>query len=174
MAHIEKKKVPQRPGFSWRYRRIDEVEKEYDLHFHDDVFELVIHRHFTGSLHIGHHELEVTHNQMLLIAPGVPHSIHSTLVESKCETHVIWFKREWIANLMFYCAELRKLDPLLKAANKGVVFSERTAQHVVDLLHELMTFPAMEQLSRFLHVLSLIAHDEGAKNTDDSLILIDE
>lgn len=31
MAHIEK--VPQRPGFSWRYRRIDEVEKEYDLHF---------------------------------------------------------------------------------------------------------------------------------------------
>ena len=26
MAHIEK--VPQRPGFSWRYRRIDEPEKE--------------------------------------------------------------------------------------------------------------------------------------------------
>ncbi|WP_045479975.1 helix-turn-helix domain-containing protein [Vibrio owensii] len=161
MAHIEK--VPQRPGFSWRYRRIDEPAKEYDFHFHDDVFELVIHRHFTGTLHIGHHELEVTHNQMLLIAPGVPHSIHSTSVESNCETHVIWFKREWIANLMFYCTELRKLDPLLKAANKGVVFSERTAQQVVDLLQELMKVPAMEQLSRFIHILSLVAHDEAAK-----------
>ncbi|MGR4019362.1 helix-turn-helix domain-containing protein [Vibrio harveyi] len=161
MAHIEK--VPQRPGFSWRYRRIDEPKKEYDFHFHDDVYELVIHRHFSGTLHIGHHELEVTHNQMLLIAPGVPHSIHSTLVENNCETHVIWFKREWIANLMFYCTELRKLDPLLKAANKGVVFSERTAQQVVGLLHELMKVPAMEQLARFIHVLSLLAHDEAAK-----------
>ncbi|MDK9756993.1 helix-turn-helix domain-containing protein [Vibrio sp. D173a] len=161
MAYIEK--IPQRPGFSWRYRRIDESTKQSDLHFHDDVYELVIHRHFDGVLNVGHCEMDIEHNQMLLIAPGVPHSFCSTSPKDNCETHVVWFKREWISNLMFYCTELRKLDPLLKAANKGVVFSKGTAQQVVDLMHELMKVPAMEQLARFIHVLSLLAHDEAAK-----------
>lgn len=161
-ATIER--VMQRQGYSWRYRKIEEPHKHYDWHFHQE-YELVIHRNFRGKASIGHYEGEFGDNNMILIGPGLPHRFNSTetQVNQSCETHIIWFKKEWIANMMFSCVEMRKLDSLLKRADKGIEFSESTCQEVLALLEGVTSHPPMTQLGILLQVLSTLLGDKDSR-----------
>ncbi|WP_245907066.1 AraC family transcriptional regulator [Photobacterium sanctipauli] len=164
-ANIEK--VMQREGFSWRYRQVEEPHKHYDWHFHQE-YELVIHRHFHGVAEVGHYQGDFSGDNMMLIGPHIPHRFYShpaqqdgaTGDNTLCETHVIWFKKEWVANMMFSCVEMRKLESLLKRAEKGVQFSPQASIHVLALLDGVGSNTPMHQLGVLIQVLSILVADK--------------
>ena len=121
-------KIPQRHGWSWRYKMFKEVVKPEDWHVHQE-FELVLHRNFQGKSRIAHFKGLIEHNELLLLGPEVAHSFESinSHEQNPCEAHVIWFSKEWIAKLMYSCVELRPLASIIRDANKGVKFSTQTA-----------------------------------------------
>lgn len=165
-------RVPQRIGTSWRYRKILEPSKSYGWHRHSE-YEIAIHRNFTGSCFIGNHLSDVTHNHMILVGPELPHAIYSDSVEPSglCETHVIWFRKQWIDSLIQLCPELSPLNDMLKDSHRGVQFSTGVTEKVVDLLSDILDFSAPKQLSRLLEVFTTLLEDESAVRLINTSVL---
>jgi len=159
-AQIEK--VAQRKGFSWRYRKLEEAEKTQQWHYHDE-YELVLHRHFTGDALISHYQGNISHNNLILIAPHIPHTFtshHCVSDNALCETHMLWFKPVWMASMMNNCTELRQLNSILKRSQKGLQFSENIAEKVYQIINGLADTPPIEQLSKLIQVFSCLCEEK--------------
>ncbi|KXO13234.1 Transcriptional regulator, AraC family [Moritella sp. JT01] len=156
-------KVPQRQGWSWRYKMLEEIYKSENWHAHQE-FELVLHRNFKGKAVIGSYEGQIEHNDLILIGPNVVHSFESidTDENNLCETHIIWFREEWIAKAMYSCVELRQLAPLLQRANKGLSFSPKTAEMVYKHLNNFESLSSIGQLAVLIQVLAELYADQSS------------
>ncbi|OCH61692.1 helix-turn-helix transcriptional regulator [Vibrio splendidus] len=155
-------KVPQRVGMSWRYKKIVENSKSYGWHRHEE-YEIAIHRHFAGHSFIGHHQSDVFHNHMILVGPDLPHAIYSEeSVDDQrvCETHVVWFRKDWIEPLIDSCRELEPLRALLEDSKKGLQFSPATAEKATELLDRVMEKPPHQQLLTLFSLFSVLLDDE--------------
>ncbi|PSV33982.1 AraC family transcriptional regulator [Photobacterium sp. GB-27] len=160
-------KVPQRIGCSWRFKKILEPVKDFSWHYHQKEFELLIHRNFRSRCHIGHYQGDFDQATMILIAPNVPHGIESiSPPDSKdYETLVVWFKQDWIANMMFSCQELRKVDSLLKRAEKGLLFSPETTQKVITIVEAIdeKHFDPINLLAALIHIFEALCQDKASQ-----------
>ncbi|MEZ9453669.1 AraC family transcriptional regulator [Vibrio splendidus] len=155
-------KVPQRVGMSWRYKKIVENSKSYGWHRHEE-YEIAIHRHFAGHSFIGHHQSDVFHNHMILVGPDLPHAIYSDESaddQRVCETHVVWFRKDWIEPLIDSCRELEPLRALLEDSKKGLQFSPATAEKATELLDRVMEKPPHQQLLTLFSLFSVLLDDE--------------
>lgn len=155
-------KVPQRIGASWRYKKIVEGSKSYGWHRHEE-YEIAIHRHFSGHSFVGHHQSDVFHNHMILVGPDLPHAIYSeeSSDDSRiCETHVIWFRKDWIEPLIACCRELEPLRTLLEDSKKGLQFSPSTAERATQLLDKVMVQPPHQQLLTLFSLFALLIDDQ--------------
>ncbi|MEZ8296235.1 AraC family transcriptional regulator [Vibrio splendidus] len=155
-------KVPQRVGMSWRYKKIVENSKSYGWHRHEE-YEIAIHRHFAGHSFIGHHQSDVFHNHMILVGPDLPHAIYSEESADNqrvCETHVVWFRKDWIEPLIDSCRELEPLRALLEDSKKGLQFSSATAEKATELLDRVMEKPPHQQLLTLFSLFSVLLDDE--------------
>ena len=155
-------KVPQRIGTSWRYKKIVENSKSYGWHRHEE-YEIAIHRHFAGHSFIGHHQSDVFHNHMILVGPDLPHAIYSEESaddQRVCETHVVWFRKDWIEPLIDSCRELEPLRALLEDSKKGLQFSPATAEKATELLDSVMEKPPHQQLLTLFSLFSVLLDDE--------------
>ncbi|MFA0390992.1 AraC family transcriptional regulator [Vibrio splendidus] len=151
-------KVPQRVGMSWRYKKIVENSKSYGWHRHEE-YEIAIHRHFAGHSFIGHHQSDVFHNHMILVGPDLPHAIYSEESaddQRVCETHVVWFRKDWIEPLIDSCRELEPLRALLEDSKKGLQFSPATAEKATELLDRVMEKPPHQQLLTLFSLFSVL------------------
>ncbi|MEZ8503206.1 AraC family transcriptional regulator [Vibrio splendidus] len=156
-------KVPQRVGMSWRYKKIVENSKSYGWHRHEE-YEIAIHRHFAGHSFIGHHQSDVFHNHMILVGPDLPHAIYSEESaddQRVCETHVVWFRKDWIEPLIDSCRELEPLRALLEDSKKGLQFSSATAEKATELLDRVMEKPPHQQLLTLFSLFSVLLDDEA-------------
>ncbi|WP_139137173.1 AraC family transcriptional regulator [Vibrio splendidus] len=165
MSKAKFEKVPQRQGLSWRYLKTQDSAGFYDWHYHQE-FELVLHRHAQGVGFAGHYQGKIVHNALWLIAPGTPHAFDckSSSTEFPPERHSIWIKRDWIANIIFNCFELRKLDTVLKRAQKGIMLSKLSGERVFLLINELTNNTHINQLAILIQILGVIAEDKAATN----------
>ncbi|MBU2910661.1 helix-turn-helix transcriptional regulator [Vibrio splendidus] len=155
-------KVPQRVGMSWRYKKIVENSKSYGWHRHEE-YEIAIHRHFAGHSFIGHHQSDVFHNHMILVGPDLPHAIYSEESaddQRVCETHVVWFRKDWIEPLIDSCRELEPLRALLEDSKKGLQFSPSSAEKATELLDRVMEKPPHQQLLTLFSLFSVLLDDE--------------
>ncbi len=155
-------KVPQRVGMSWRYKKIVENSKSYGWHRHEE-YEIAIHRHFAGHSFIGHHQSDVSHNHMILVGPDLPHAIYSEESaddQRVCETHVVWFRKDWIEPLIDSCRELEPLRALLEDSKKGLQFSPATAEKATELLDRVMEKPPHQQLLTLFSLFSVLLDDQ--------------
>lgn len=164
--HIEK--VPQRIGSSWRYKKILEDEKSFDWHRHEE-YEIAIHRNFNGMCLVGNNSSNISHNHMVLLAPGIPHAFccDKSSQKQRCETLVIWFKKPWIESLINCCSELKPLHSLLIEAQKGIQFSTQNTEKVALLLDNLQSRTSVEQLAILMQIFSVLI----AEQQKTSLIL---
>ncbi len=154
-------KVPQRIGTSWRYKKIVENGKSYGWHRHEE-YEIAIHRHFTGHSFIGHHQSDVFHNHMILVGPDLPHAIYSdeSTDDSRiCETHVVWFRKDWIEQLIACRRELEPLRALLEESKKG----SATAEKATELLNKVMNQSPHQQLLTLFSLFALLLEDQEVK-----------
>ncbi|WP_318509736.1 AraC family transcriptional regulator [Photobacterium leiognathi] len=160
-------KVPQRIGCSWRLKKIREHKKAFTWHYHNKEFELLIHRNFRSHCHIGHFQGQLSKNCMILIAPNVPHAIEAIPDNNidRYETFVLWFKQDWIANMMFSCQELRKIESLLKRAEKGLLFSHKTAEYVAEIIESVdeSDFDPINLLAKFILIVEVLCQDKESK-----------
>ncbi|MEZ9264914.1 AraC family transcriptional regulator [Vibrio splendidus] len=155
-------KVPQRVGMSWRYKKIVENSKSYGWHRHEE-YEIAIHRHFAGHSFIGHHQSDVFHNHIILVGPDLPHAIYSEESaddQRVCETHVVWFRKDWIEPLIDSCRELEPLRALLEDSKKGLQFSSATAEKATELLDRVMEKPPHQQLLTLFSLFSVLLDDQ--------------
>ncbi|CCO46382.1 putative transcriptional regulator, AraC family protein [Vibrio nigripulchritudo SOn1] len=159
-GHLER--VPQRIGLSWRYKKIVEPCKSYGWHRHEE-YEIAIHRHFSGQCFVDHHNSEVYHNHMIMLAPNIPHAVYSSdeSGNDRFETHVIWFKKEWVDNLIANCHEFMPLKHLLAASQKGIVFSPDTAEQATLILTELESKKPINQLIALIKVFEVLLADKN-------------
>lgn len=155
-------KIPQRHGWSWRYKMFEEVVKPEDWHVHQE-FELVLHRNFQGKSRVAHFEGQIEHNELLLLGPGVAHSFESINSDEQnpCEAHVIWFSKEWIAKLMYSCVELRSLAIITKDANNCVKFSTQTAENIFQHLNNFDELTPIGQLAVLIQILGALCADQS-------------
>ncbi|GAL11940.1 transcriptional regulator AraC family [Vibrio astriarenae] len=149
---------------SWRFRKIVEPQKSYGWHRHDE-YELAIHRNFSGSCFAGNTQTTVEHNHIVLFGPRLPHAIYSDSQadQQRCETYVLWFRRDWIESMLVHCHELELLRPLLNDARQGIEFSSHTAEQIVKLLDEVMLVPPHRQLLVLMNILCLLVEDTERK-----------
>ncbi|MFN0719814.1 AraC family transcriptional regulator [Vibrio cyclitrophicus] len=123
---------------------------------------IAIHRHFAGHSFIGHHQSDVFHNHMILVGPDLPHAIYSeeSADDSRiCETHVVWFRKDWIEQLIACCRELEPIRVLLEESKKGLQFSPATAEKATELLNKVMNQPPHQQLITLFSLFSLLLDD---------------
>ena len=155
-------KVPQRQGWSWRYKKLLDDKKTIEWHAHQE-YELVLHRHFQGNALIGHNQEQVIHNDLTLIGPDTPHAVESVSVDlnQQCETHMFWFKREWISNMMYSCVELRRLSSILQLAENGVHFSSKTAEKIYSHLENFEQLCSIGQLAVLIQVFAELCADKS-------------
>ena len=97
------------------------------------------------------------------MGPEIAHSFESINSDEKnpCEAHVIWFSKEWISNLMYSCAELRTLMPIIRDANKGVRFSTQTAEKVYQHLNSFDDLTPIGQLAVLIQILDELSADQS-------------
>lgn len=159
-------KPPQRLGSSFRYRKILEQEKQFNWHYHQHEFELVLHRNFEGNAYIGHYQGEISHNSLMLIAPRIPHAYDFKKYQTskECETHVFWFKSSWLIDVMNNCIELNKIESLLKRAEKGILFSPAVAEHVFNKVNNFFELTPIGQLSLLFQILSALCEDKSSQS----------
>ncbi|MEH6453513.1 MAG: AraC family transcriptional regulator, partial [Psychromonas sp.] len=100
---------------------------------------------------------DIRHNHMVLLAPGIPHAFcsHKSTAQN-CETHVIWFKKNWVESLINCCSELKPLHLLLTDAQKGIQFSANTSEQVTLLLKNLLLLTPIEQLATLIKIFSAL------------------
>ncbi|GEA52150.1 AraC family transcriptional regulator [Vibrio inusitatus NBRC 102082] len=160
---VKLEKVPQRQGASWRCLATWNCEGLCERHYHHE-YELVLHRNTAGKGSIGHYEGVVEHNSLWLIAPNTPHAFNcqSDSKDKPAQRISVWFKREWLANMMFNCIELRKLEALLKRAQKGICLSKETAERVYRVVSKLDNITHIEQLASLITLLGIISEDKQA------------
>ncbi|CAH0526464.1 hypothetical protein CTH30272_00926 [Allocatenococcus thiocycli] len=156
-------RVPQRIGASWRYLKIVEPQKSYDWHCHEE-YEIAIHRNFLGSCFVGNYNSAIQNNHTILIGPGLPHAIYSDSVinDGQCETHVIWFQKSWIEQLIHHCQELTPLKEILEKADQGLQFSAQTGDKVVKLLSNVLELPPPNRLAILIEIFCLLIADNNA------------
>lgn len=97
---------------------------------------------------------------MILVGPDLPHAIYSeeSADDSRiCETHVVWFRKDWIEQLIACCRELEPLRALLEDSKKGLQFSPSTAEKATELLNKVMDLPPHQQLLILFSLFSLFA-----------------
>ncbi|USD43830.1 helix-turn-helix domain-containing protein [Vibrio sp. SCSIO 43135] len=166
MLNAKYEKVPQRLGASWRYMLDENCSSQSEWHYHTE-YELVLHRHYQGVGNVGHYQGEIEHNTLWLIPPNTPHRFNheSSGKEGKITRHLIWFKKEWLSNMMYHCVELRKLEELLRKAEMGLGFSSHTAEQVCNRAESMSEGrTAIEYLSMLLEIFSVIASDNQTKS----------
>ncbi|MGF1910753.1 AraC family transcriptional regulator [Vibrio kasasachensis] len=166
-------RVPQRIGASWRYKKILEPCKSYGWHRHNE-YEIAIHRNFTGHYFVGHYNSELYHNHMILMGPGLPHAIYSDSTDHSNikETHVIWFRKQWINSLINDCHELKPLSALLEDAGSGLEFSTETAEQVVSLLSNVLELTPAKQLATLMTIFALLLEDNHTVRLINSTAMI--
>lgn len=161
-ANLER--VPIRLGSSWRYKKIDGVEKSYHWHFHHE-YELVLFRQNNAQGMIGHFEGEIERNTLWLIPPKMPHAIEllDEKNESQCESHIIWLPKDWVENMIFSCIELRRVGELLKRSSNGLCFSKSTAEDVYQLIGKLFKGSNFDDLGYLMQILGCLCSDKETK-----------
>lgn len=154
-------RVPQRIGTSWRYQKLLEDKKSYTWHRHAE-YEVVIHRHFEGSLFVGQHQSVITHNHIVMIGPGVPHAVYSNpnVDHQMCETHIVWFRKDWIEQLISVCNELSPLRHLLVNGGRGLQFSSKTAEQATHLLESVCQKSPANQIATLISFFALLLDDK--------------
>ncbi len=100
---------------------------------------------------------------MILVGPDLPHAIYSEESaddQRVCETHVVWFRKDWIEPLIDSCRELEPLRALLEDSKKGLQFSSATAEKATELLDRVMEKPPHQQLLTLFSLFSVLLDDQ--------------
>ena len=138
------------------------INLDYPMHFHAHAFELVFHEGCRGTRIVGDHLAEFNRQDLVLMAPGLPHCWYGKGDYKDPETRitVLQFSDRFLQDEMLRQTEFLDIKKLLQAARRGLLFSSEATARLRPLLHALAPKPSMRQyltVLTILHELSLSA-----------------
>jgi AraC-like DNA-binding protein len=136
----------------------------YYWHFHPEI-ELVFIEKVNGIRHVGNHISAFTNGDLALIGSNIPHLNFDFGIKESYEKSVIQFLPDIIHNTFSHLDEFAKINQLLKLAEHGICFGEKTKNLIgekIKVLHE------KEGIAKLLELIKLL--DEMAVLEDYSLL----
>ncbi len=130
------------------------------LHYHPE-YELRMVQCATGTVTVG----DVTHtfseNELVLVAPNVPHSWNSN--ENDAEMTTIQFSPELIPETILARRVMSPIKALLERAQRGVRFPKETTELVLKKIEELNTLSDFDATLAYLSLLHELGNIEGSE-----------
>ena len=153
--------VPEE-GASWAFldRQLDDGIP-FEWHHHPE-FELTLTLNSFGYRYIGDDVSAYDDGDLVLVAPGVPHSWHSRQSINDAQPHaalVCWFTRSWIEQVIRFFPELGSLRRLIDNAEGCLTFSVTARAEVRPLLVAMRAASPAERLMFLLKTLSRLSRD---------------
>lgn len=176
---LEKVTTPTDASWALLDRRLEE-EIPFEWHHHPE-FELTLTLNSRGQRYIGNSIENYDDGDLVLVGPNLPHTWNSTEKINSEMPHialVMWFKQDWMEALIKLVAELKPVEKLLTTSERGIVFSEASAQKVRPVIEEMRQLQPVERLARLLEILVLLSEDLTphylTRNPKEHLEVIDQ
>lgn len=157
---LEKLTVPDGQSWAFLNRRLDD-EIPFQWHCHRE-YELTLTLNSRGQRFVGDHVGPYGDGDLVLLGPNLPHTWASSARIVDAAPHValvMWFRSEWIDQLVASVAELSILQPLLGDACRGVRFSDGSAALVRPTIESMAQLPSARRLVALLDVLVTLPCD---------------
>jgi len=135
----------------------------FQWHHHPE-FELTLTLNSCGHRYIGQSVERYGDYDLVLVAPNIPHSWCSTAATSNNPLHraiVIWFKAQWLAQVILNLPELASINRLL-CFHQAIRFSPSIIQRVSPQLLNLPQYDNARRLTHLLDILLTLSQDAQA------------
>lgn len=134
-----------------------------NIHYHAE-YELTLTVNSSGVRHIAGAVTEYRSPDLVLIAPGQPHSWRSVDQEEDCYRYIILFPAGWISQQVTHgLAEFAGVEALFRQAEPGIAFSPRCAGRCLPFFQSLEEEQnPLSKLSTILQILTCLTEDTQA------------
>jgi len=135
----------------------------FQWHHHPE-FELTLTLNSYGHRYIGQSVERYGNNDLVLIAPNIPHSWCSADITNHPALHraiVVWFKADWLAQIIETLPELESINRLL-GFHQAIHFSQSATQLVYSAILNLPKQDHARRLTRLLDILLTLSQDTQA------------
>jgi AraC-like DNA-binding protein len=130
--------------------------------FHPE-FEIHLIRRSSGTAYVGDYIGDFGPGDLTVIGSNLPHDWVSHIGKDDTISGrdlVVQFDPDKLRRASQHLPEMKRLNGLLAAAQRGIRFSGATAQRAARLLETIGKFDGLEKLIRFLSLLELLADSE--------------
>ena len=151
-------KVSNKTNFNWRIHRYHRCSATFDWHYHFE-YEIVLQRNFTGKKFVGDYIGDVSHNNLAIYGPKLPHTVFNS-PDFECidnTSYIIWLSHEWISQLINQQPDLACLKPMLNKSVQGLEFGDNIGEQVYQLLKHYQEFSPAVGFNRIIEVLILLS-----------------
>ena len=137
----------------------------FEWHYNNE-YELTLTLNSQGQRFVGDHMAAYDDEDLVLIAPRIPHTWCSAADCGQGPTHqalVLWFSEAFVRNLVRSHVELRPVAMLLEASARAIEFSAPVRAKARRIICAMLDQTAEYRLLALLQVLLLLARDTEAR-----------
>jgi len=159
---LESLLVPEGASWTYFYRRMDELIP-FNWHYHTE-FELTLTLNSQGQRYVGDNIESYDDGDLAFLGSNLPHTWMS---QRKLENsdphiaHVFWIRPDWIHAVIDTLIELKPLKAMLLGANRGVIFSQATANAVRACVEPMPNLTPAKRMAHFIDILTILAEDRS-------------
>jgi AraC-like DNA-binding protein len=165
-AEFEKILPAERQSFLWKHITCRQFTAPY--HYHPE-FELIHIRRGLGRRLVGESISHFGPNDLVFIAPNVPHIWQVAPECRRAETFYIQFKPGFTGTEFFRLPEMQSVAKMMEAARSGVTFSAHVREEMTRRLKRFPTLTATERLLELIDILNCLSRDPGMRTLGHSM-----
>lgn len=143
-------------------KRMNQPYLGYNWHYHEE-FELIYFLEGQGIRIVGDHISDFKKGELVLVGAWLPHLWRHDLQEAQeqeADFIVIKFRKRFDQINLFALPELSSINRLLKKAERGLYFSQKTKDQVHDLILQMAASDGTKKLILLLEILRVLAMEE--------------
>lgn len=143
-------------------KRMNQPYLGYNWHYHEE-FELIYFLEGQGIRIVGDHISDFKKGELVLVGAWLPHLWRHDLQEAQekeADFIVIKFRKRFDQINLFALPELSSINSLLKKADRGLYFSQKTKDEVHDLILQMAASDGTKKLILLLEILRILAMEE--------------
>ena len=143
-------------------KRMNQPYLGYNWHYHEE-FELIYFLEGQGIRIVGDHISDFKKGELVLVGAWLPHLWRHDLQEAQeqeADFIVIKFRKRFDQINLFALPELSSINRLLKKAERGLYFSQKTKDEVHDLILQMAASDGTKKLILLLEILRVLAMEE--------------
>ncbi len=160
---LEKVAVPGDSSWALLNRRLD-AGIPFEWHHHPE-FELTLTTNSRGQRFVGDSIEGYGDGDLVLLGPNLPHTWFSGDKIDAASPHValvMWFRTEWAESLLGVLVEMRNVQHMLAASDRGMAFSPSATARARPLIEAMPRLDGSSRLLNLMQVLQILAGDTEA------------